>query len=96
MADEKDPIPMPLLVLVDKDIVGNELVDHTTPLALTVAPPSKVIFPPDEEELVVIPVIEFVLSIGMEFIHIGLPSLSTDEICPGRPGARIIQLFPFQ
>ncbi len=54
MAEEKDPIPVPSIVLVDKDTVGNELADHTTPLALTVAPPSEVIFPPEDEVLEVI------------------------------------------
>ena len=64
MADEKDPMPAPSLVLVDKDIVGNELVDHTTPLVLTVAPPSEVIFPPEDEEFVVIELIDAVTNTG--------------------------------
>ena len=64
MADEKDPMPVPLLVLVDKDTVGNELLDHTTPLALTVAPPSEVIFPPEDEVLEVIELIAVVTKEG--------------------------------
>ena len=64
MVDEKEPLPVPSIVLVDKDIVGNELVDHTTPLAITVAPPSEVIFPPDEEVLVVNELIAVVTKVG--------------------------------
>ena len=43
---EKDPIPVPLLVFVDNEIVGFIDVDQTTPLAVTVKPPSDVTLPP--------------------------------------------------
>jgi hypothetical protein len=35
-------------------MVGFALVDHTTPLVVTAAPPSKLIFPPEVAEFVVI------------------------------------------
>jgi hypothetical protein len=47
------PIPVPLEVLVDSDIIGDGLVDQTTPRAVTLAPPSALTFPP--EVAVVVP-----------------------------------------
>ena len=40
------PVPVLLLVLVDKAMVGFWLIDQITPRAVTVAPPSADIFPP--------------------------------------------------
>jgi hypothetical protein len=42
----KAPVPVPSLVLVLSAIVGLVVVPHTTPRAVTAAPPSEVIFPP--------------------------------------------------
>ncbi len=64
MADEKEPMPVPLLVLVDKDTVGDKLVDHTTPLVVTAAPPSAVIFPPEVADVIVIELADIVLTVG--------------------------------
>jgi hypothetical protein len=41
------PIPIPSEVLVERVTNGDGLVDQTTPLAVTVAPPSEEIFPPE-------------------------------------------------
>ncbi len=67
----KLPIPDPSLVFVVKEIVGFVLVDHTTPLEVTAAPPSELTFPPDVAEFVVMAVIAVVVSLGiitMEFV----------------------------
>ena len=45
---ENDPVPVPSVVLVDSSTVGLALVLHTTPRAVTDAPPSDVTFPPPE------------------------------------------------
>jgi hypothetical protein len=41
-----EPVPVPSVVLVDRDTVGLAVVLHTTPFAVTDAPPSDVTFPP--------------------------------------------------
>ena len=64
--EEKEPVPVPFDVFVDKVIVGLVLVDQTTPLAVMEAPPSAVIFPPDVAEVVVIPDMLDVVSVGTE------------------------------
>ncbi len=64
--EEKEPAPVPFDVLVVRVIVGLVLVDQTTPLAVMEAPPSEVIFPPDVDEVLVIPVIAVVVSMGLE------------------------------
>ena len=43
---EKVPVAAPLVVFVLSSTVGDAEVDHTTPLAVTVAPPSDDMFPP--------------------------------------------------
>ena len=43
---EKVPFAVPSVVFVLSATVGDADVDHTTPLAVTVAPPLYVIFPP--------------------------------------------------
>ena len=40
------------------------LVDHTTPLTVTVAPPSELIFPPEVELVVVMELADTVLNVG--------------------------------
>jgi hypothetical protein len=47
------PVPVPFDVFVDSDIIGDGLVDQTTPRPVTVAPPSALTFPP--EVAVVVP-----------------------------------------
>ena len=49
----KIPVPEPLLVVLSA-VVGVALVDQQTPLAVTVAPPSLVTFPPDAADVAVI------------------------------------------
>ena len=65
--DEKEPVPVPFDVFVVKVIVGLVLVDQTTPLAVMEAPPSAVIMPPEVAEVVVIPDILDVVSVGTAF-----------------------------
>ena len=60
----KLPVPVPLIVFVLKVIVGIELVDHTTPRSVTVAPPSDVMLPPVLELLTVISLNEVVEIVG--------------------------------
>ena len=45
--EENVPVPVPFDVFVDSDITGVGLVDHTTPRAVTVEPPSALTFPPE-------------------------------------------------
>jgi hypothetical protein len=47
-----------------KEIVGVELVDHTTPLEVTAEPPSEVIFPPEMAVVVEMELADIVLTIG--------------------------------
>ena len=42
----KDPVPVPLDVFVESEIVGLVVVPQTTPLAVMGLPPSAVMFPP--------------------------------------------------
>ena len=49
----KLPVPVPSLVLVDNATVGDEVVPHTTPLAVTGLPPSLMPVPPELAEDVV-------------------------------------------
>jgi hypothetical protein len=64
--EEKEPVPVPSEVLVDRAIVGLVFVDQTTPLAVIVAPPSAVILPPEVAEVVVIAVMAVVVRVGVE------------------------------
>ena len=43
----KVPVPVPLVVLVSKLMVGFGEVDHTTPRSVTDSPPSEEILPPE-------------------------------------------------
>ena len=65
-----EPEPVPLLVLVVSDIVGLVLVLQQTPLAVTVLPPSFVIFPPLLPEVVVIDEILVVVKMGELLVKI--------------------------
>jgi hypothetical protein len=67
----KVPVPEPSLVFVLKEIVGVELVDHTTPLEVTAEPPSELIVPPEIDAVDVIAEIEDVVTVGgtvVEFV----------------------------
>jgi hypothetical protein len=74
--DEKFPIPVPSLVLVEREIVGLGLVDQTTPLAVTGEPPSDTTFPPEIDEFGLISVMEVVEIVGKLETHVIFPSLS--------------------
>jgi hypothetical protein len=60
---EKTPVPE-LLVVELSDVVGLELVDQQTPLAVTVPPPSEVILPPDTAVVNEIEVTAVVVRVG--------------------------------
>jgi hypothetical protein len=60
----KLPIPVPLLVFVVSAIVWFGLVDHTTPLEVTDAPPSEFTFPPDVAVVVVMELADIVITVG--------------------------------
>jgi len=64
--EEKEPVPVPSDVLVDRAMVGFVVVDQTTPLAVIGAPPTDVILPPEVDEVVVIEVMAVVVSVGAE------------------------------
>jgi hypothetical protein len=96
MLDVKAPIPKPLLVFVDRDMVGFGLIDQTTPLPVIGDPPSDVIFPPQFAALGLMSDTELVLMRGRVDNQTGLPVLSVDNICPGKPGARLTHVVPFQ
>ena len=54
--EEKEPVPVPFDVFVDKVIIGLVVVDQTTPLAVMEAPPSAVMVPPEVAVVEAIPV----------------------------------------
>jgi hypothetical protein len=60
----KTPIPVPSTVLVGKAIVGLGAVLHTTPLAVTGAPPSAVTSPPVVAVVVAIAVAGVVITVA--------------------------------
>ena len=59
------PVPVPSTVLVVNAIVGLALVLQQIPLAVMVAPPSEVMFPPDVAVVVVMLLIVFVVTVGI-------------------------------
>ena len=61
----KLPVPVPLTVLVTNAVVGLALVLQHIPLAVMVAPPSDVMFPPDVAVIVVMLLIAFVVTVGI-------------------------------
>ncbi len=62
----KLPVPVPSENLVSKEIVGVDLVLHTTPLDNIGEPPSLLIFPPDVALVDLIKLIAVVIIIGSE------------------------------
>lgn len=58
------PAPDPSVVLVASVIVGDGLVLQQMPLAVTVAPPSLVIFPPETAVVIVIVDTEVVVTVA--------------------------------
>ena len=58
------PVADPSVVLVEREIVGFVVVLQHTPLAVTVAPPLLVIFPPLVAVVWVIEVVDEVLRVG--------------------------------
>ena len=64
-----DPAPEPSVVF-EFDIVGDPVLFHTTPLAVTVAPPVAVTLPPDDEPFVAIEPTEVVLTVGTEILWV--------------------------
>lgn len=58
------PVPVPSVVLVASDISGPVLVLHTTPLAVTAAPPSTLMVPPLNAVVAVIDEAAVVLNVG--------------------------------
>ena len=59
-----DPLPVPSTVLVVNAIVGLAVVLQQIPLAVMVAPPSEVMFPPDVAVVVVMLETTVVVSVG--------------------------------
>ena len=59
------PVPVPLIVLVDKAIVGFAVVLQQTPRTVTAAPPSLLILPPLVAVVFVIAVIAVVVITGI-------------------------------
>ena len=64
MALVKIPMPVPLIVLVDKAMVGFAVVAQQTPRAVTVAPPLLVTLPPLVAVVIVIAVAAVVVTVG--------------------------------
>ena len=64
------PVPVPSTVLVANAIVGLIVVLQQIPLAVIVAPPSEVMFPPLVAVVVNIPLVAFVLNVGVAVINV--------------------------
>jgi hypothetical protein len=64
MALVKTPVPVPSVVVFVAPITGFAVVAQQTPLAVTVPPPSAVIFPPEAAAVNVIPVTSVVVRVG--------------------------------
>jgi hypothetical protein len=62
------PVPVPSVVLVAKAIVGLGIVLQTTPLAVTVLPPSVITVPPHEAVLVAIELGKVVVSVSTSLL----------------------------
>jgi hypothetical protein len=60
----KVPVPVPLLVLVERATVGFALVLHTTPRAVTDTPPFAVTFPPLDAPVPVMEPTVVVVTVG--------------------------------
>ena len=75
--DIKSPRPAPSNVFVSSDIVGDLLVDQTTPLAVTEDPPSTLTLPPDLA-------VDAVTSEGITVLTEGLVCLLTLSVVNSR------------
>ena len=64
-AELNAPVPAPSEVLVVRDTVGLELVDQTTPRAVTDAPPSALTLPPDDAVVAPMALTALVVRVGM-------------------------------
>jgi hypothetical protein len=64
------PVPVPSIVLVVNAIVGLAVVLQQIPLAVMVAPPSEVMFPPDVAVVLVMLLITFVVTVGIAVINV--------------------------
>ena len=64
------PIPLPLVVLVGKAIVGFTVVLQQIPRAVMAAPPSAVTLPPLAAVVVVIAVIVVVVTVGNAVVDV--------------------------
>ena len=64
------PIPVPLVVLVGKAVVGFAVMLQQTPRAVTVAPPSAVTLPPPAAVTMVIAVIGVVVTVGNAVVDV--------------------------
>ena len=64
MALANTPVPVPLIVLVDKAVVGFAVVLQHIPRAVTVAPPSLVTLPPLAAVIIVMAVVVAVVTVG--------------------------------
>ena len=61
---ENEPVPVPLLAQVANAVVGFAVVSQQTPRVVTDAPPSDVTLPPLAAELIVMPLIMVVRTVG--------------------------------
>ena len=68
----KVPVPVPLVVF-ESFIVGPVLVDQTTPLAVTAAPPSAVMTPPQLAPMLVIEVTAVVVNDDNKAVTVIVP-----------------------
>ena len=64
MALAKIPVPVPLVVFVDKATVGFAVVLQQTPRAVTVAPPSATTLPPPDAVVIVTDDMVAVVTVG--------------------------------
>jgi hypothetical protein len=62
--DVNDPVPPPLVVFVESATVGPLEVLHTTPLTVTIPPPSEETLPPEIADVEFIELIGVVVTIG--------------------------------
>jgi hypothetical protein len=71
-----EPLPVPSDVFVVSAIVGSAVVLQQTPLALTAAPPSEVIFPPLVAEVEVIALKAVVETVGTPGVAVVVNEIS--------------------
>ena len=71
---EKVPNPLPIINL-ESEIVGFKFDEYTTPLSLTLAPPSEVTFPPNTADVVVIVAADAVVTTGAVLFETAGPTI---------------------